>query len=74
MRSYDCEPVSSPKLPPTHNHPMWRVCIKELLVLDYFKTCLFIIYMNYHFQNKKSLNSLKVLTFLFYFYSRGTIF
>ncbi|MPC18784.1 Regulatory-associated protein of mTOR [Portunus trituberculatus] len=23
MRSYDCTPVSSPKLPPTHQHPMW---------------------------------------------------
>lgn len=25
MRTYDCEPVSSPKLPPMHNHPMWQV-------------------------------------------------
>ncbi|XP_069979013.1 regulatory-associated protein of mTOR isoform X2 [Penaeus vannamei] len=23
MRSYDCTPVSSPQLPPTHQHPMW---------------------------------------------------
>ncbi|PSN48417.1 Regulatory-associated protein of mTOR [Blattella germanica] len=23
MRSYDCTPVSSPKLPPTYQHPMW---------------------------------------------------
>nr|XP_053641674.1 regulatory-associated protein of mTOR-like isoform X1 [Cherax quadricarinatus] len=23
MRSYDCIPVSSPDLPPTHQHPMW---------------------------------------------------
>ncbi|CAH0389097.1 unnamed protein product [Bemisia tabaci] len=23
MRSYDCSPVSSPKLPPTYQHPMW---------------------------------------------------
>nr|XP_045605742.1 regulatory-associated protein of mTOR-like isoform X2 [Procambarus clarkii] len=23
MRSYDCIPVSSPELPPTHQHPMW---------------------------------------------------
>ncbi|XP_044758345.1 regulatory-associated protein of mTOR isoform X2 [Coccinella septempunctata] len=23
MRSYDCTPVSSPALPPTHEHPMW---------------------------------------------------
>jgi len=26
MRTYDCEPVSSPKLPAMHNHPMWQVC------------------------------------------------
>ncbi|XP_075231155.1 regulatory associated protein of MTOR complex 1 [Lycorma delicatula] len=24
MRSYDCAPVSSPKLPPTYQHPMWQ--------------------------------------------------
>ena len=24
MRSYDCTPVSSPALPPTHQHPMWK--------------------------------------------------
>ncbi|KAJ9585619.1 hypothetical protein L9F63_002589, partial [Diploptera punctata] len=24
MRSYDCTPVSSPKLPPTYQHPMWQ--------------------------------------------------
>ena len=24
MRSYDCTPVSTPKLPPTHQHQMWR--------------------------------------------------
>ena len=24
MRSYDCTPVSSPGLPPTHQHPMWK--------------------------------------------------
>ncbi|VVC26896.1 Hypothetical protein CINCED_3A010388 [Cinara cedri] len=24
MRTYDCEPVSSPTLPPMHNHPMWK--------------------------------------------------
>lgn len=24
MRSCDCTPVSSPKLPPTHQHPMWN--------------------------------------------------
>ncbi|CAB4064402.1 RAPTOR [Lepeophtheirus salmonis] len=24
MRSYDCTPVSQPKLPPTHQHPMWQ--------------------------------------------------
>ena len=23
MRSYNCTPVSSPKLPPTYQHPMW---------------------------------------------------
>ncbi|XP_045477385.1 regulatory-associated protein of mTOR isoform X1 [Harmonia axyridis] len=23
MKSYDCSPVSSPRLPPTHEHPMW---------------------------------------------------
>lgn len=25
MRSYNCTPVSSPKLPPTYQHPMWSV-------------------------------------------------
>jgi len=25
MRSYNCTPVSSPKLPPTFQHPMWSV-------------------------------------------------
>ncbi|XP_074601367.1 regulatory associated protein of MTOR complex 1 isoform X2 [Brevipalpus obovatus] len=24
MRSYNCTPVSSPKLPPTYHHPMWQ--------------------------------------------------
>ena len=24
MRSYDCTPVSTPQLPPTHQHPMWK--------------------------------------------------
>ncbi|XP_021951380.1 regulatory-associated protein of mTOR isoform X2 [Folsomia candida] len=24
MRTYDCSPVSSPKLPPTYKHPMWN--------------------------------------------------
>lgn len=24
MRSYDCTPVSSPQLPPTHQHSMWK--------------------------------------------------
>lgn len=28
MRTYDCEPVSSPTLPPMHNHPMWKVSKK----------------------------------------------
>ena len=23
MRSYNCTPVSGPKLPPTYHHPMW---------------------------------------------------
>ncbi|XP_025419661.1 regulatory-associated protein of mTOR isoform X2 [Sipha flava] len=37
MRTYDCEPVSSPKLPPMHNHPMWQswdhildLCLSQL--------------------------------------------
>lgn len=25
MRSYNCSPVSMPKLPPTFQHPMWQV-------------------------------------------------
>lgn len=25
MRSYNCTPISSPKLPPTYQHPMWYV-------------------------------------------------
>lgn len=29
MRTYDCEPVSSPELPPMHNHPMWQVRKKK---------------------------------------------
>jgi regulator-associated protein of mTOR len=24
MRTYDCSPISSPKLPPTYKHPMWN--------------------------------------------------
>lgn len=24
LRSYDCTPVSSPRLPHTHQHPMWH--------------------------------------------------
>jgi len=23
MRSYNCTPISSPRLPPTYMHPMW---------------------------------------------------
>ncbi|XP_046991838.1 regulatory-associated protein of mTOR isoform X1 [Schistocerca americana] len=37
MRSYDCTPVSSPKLPPTYQHPMWQawdmaldLCLSQL--------------------------------------------
>jgi len=37
MRSYNCTPVSSPKLPPTYQHPMWKawdlatdVCLSQL--------------------------------------------
>ncbi|XP_022179091.1 regulatory-associated protein of mTOR isoform X1 [Myzus persicae] len=37
MRTYDCEPVSSPKLPAMHNHPMWQswdhildLCLSQL--------------------------------------------
>ncbi|KAG7167191.1 Regulatory-associated protein of mTOR-like [Homarus americanus] len=37
MRSYDCTPVSSPVLPPTHQHPMWdawdlalEICLGQL--------------------------------------------
>ncbi|XP_065559951.1 regulatory-associated protein of mTOR-like isoform X2 [Artemia franciscana] len=37
MRCYDCTPVSSPKLPPTHQHSMWQawdlaldVCLSQL--------------------------------------------
>nr|CAD7200185.1 unnamed protein product [Timema douglasi] len=42
MRSYDCTPVSSPKLPPTYQHPMWQawdlaldLCLAQLpAILD----------------------------------------
>ncbi|CAG5135312.1 unnamed protein product, partial [Candidula unifasciata] len=37
MRSYNCVPVSNPKLPPTHQHPMWQAwdmaldhCLQQL--------------------------------------------
>ncbi|CAL4126157.1 unnamed protein product, partial [Meganyctiphanes norvegica] len=37
MRSYDCTPCSSPKLPQTHQHPMWdawdlalELCLRQL--------------------------------------------
>ncbi|CAL8124186.1 unnamed protein product [Orchesella dallaii] len=41
MRSYDCTPVSSPKLPPTSHHPMWHAwdyaldqCLSQLKKQD----------------------------------------
>ncbi|ODM94118.1 Regulatory-associated protein of mTOR [Orchesella cincta] len=41
MRSYDCTPVSSPKLPPTSHHPMWHAwdyaldqCLSQLRKQD----------------------------------------
>ncbi|XP_063861372.1 regulatory-associated protein of mTOR-like isoform X1 [Scylla paramamosain] len=41
MRSYDCTPVSSPKLPPTHQHPMWVAWDLALeLCLDQMPTVL----------------------------------
>ena len=37
MRSFNCTPVSLPKLPPTHQHPMWQawdhtldLCLSQL--------------------------------------------
>ncbi|BFZ17584.1 hypothetical protein BsWGS_20619 [Bradybaena similaris] len=37
MRSYNCVPLSNPKLPPTHQHPMWQawdlaldLCLQQL--------------------------------------------
>ncbi|RWS22949.1 regulatory-associated protein of mTOR-like isoform X2, partial [Leptotrombidium deliense] len=37
MRSYNCTPVSSPRLPPTYHHPMWKawdlavdLCLSQL--------------------------------------------
>ncbi|XP_076441319.1 regulatory-associated protein of mTOR-like isoform X2 [Babylonia areolata] len=37
MRSYNCEPISLPKLPPTYQHPMWQawdmaldLCLQQL--------------------------------------------
>ena len=27
MRSYDCNPVSQPALPATHQHPMWQAWV-----------------------------------------------
>ncbi|XP_052780147.1 regulatory-associated protein of mTOR-like isoform X2 [Mya arenaria] len=37
MRSYNCTPISSPKLPPTYQHPMWQawdlaldLCLRQL--------------------------------------------
>ncbi|RUS73614.1 hypothetical protein EGW08_018620, partial [Elysia chlorotica] len=39
MRSYNCIPISNPKLPPTHQHPMWHawdlaldLCLQQLTV------------------------------------------
>ncbi|GFO38269.1 regulatory-associated protein of mtor [Plakobranchus ocellatus] len=39
MRSYNCVPISNPKLPPTHQHPMWHawdlaldLCLQQLTV------------------------------------------
>ncbi|XP_052071445.1 regulatory-associated protein of mTOR-like isoform X2 [Mytilus californianus] len=40
MRSYNCTPTSSPKLPPTYQHPMWQawdlaldLCLRQLPAL-----------------------------------------
>ncbi|XP_012271870.1 regulatory-associated protein of mTOR isoform X2 [Orussus abietinus] len=40
LRSYDCTPISSPKLPPTYQHPMWQawdlaldLCLAQLPVI-----------------------------------------
>lgn len=37
MRSVNCTPVTCPKLPPTHNHPLWQawdlavdMCVSQL--------------------------------------------
>ncbi|XP_048764254.2 regulatory-associated protein of mTOR-like isoform X2 [Ostrea edulis] len=40
MRSYNCTPMSSPRLPPTYQHPMWQawdlaldICLRQLPTL-----------------------------------------
>ncbi|NJL56580.1 DUF1328 domain-containing protein [bacterium] len=33
MRSYNCTPMASPKLPPTYYHPMWLVVELAKLLL-----------------------------------------
>lgn len=52
MRTYDCEPVSSPKLPPMHNHPMWQVCRKHTNIINRSTTGFF-------------LNQTKIIVLLF---------
>ena len=36
MRSYHCRPVSLPRLPPTHQHPLWAAwdMAAELVLLQ----------------------------------------
>ena len=42
MRSYNCNPMSSPKLPPTYQHPMWWAVLLEVIMrrknVDLIKT------------------------------------
>ena len=50
MKSNDCTPVSQPKLPDTHQHPMWEawdlavdICLSQVTLLV-FGTLLLILY------------------------------
>ena len=43
MRSANCTPVSSPSLPPTHNHPLWQVRIVQTLLTFMYSLASYLI-------------------------------